>query len=231
MRKYHIFLDQIEQGPFTIEELKGRKIDKNTLVWFEGQEDWMEASEIDDLQDLLKSIPPKIKKGIPPVPVQQKLKSNNIDLSKIRPFYLKKSFYLFLTVGVLILAFIYYLYINNLNQAILEDKIREENFNNSLINKELDIQNEKIQQQENIENERTENENLKARKIELRNLRIEYEQAILNLEYANQELDEIKKFKVLRTADEKQQQIQSQLEIIREYELQVERLKKRINSF
>lgn len=37
-------------GPLSKEQLKG-KISKDTLVWYEGQPDWIKASEVEDLKD------------------------------------------------------------------------------------------------------------------------------------------------------------------------------------
>jgi hypothetical protein len=49
-------------GPFTIEELKGKGITRETMVWYEGMGDWKKAGEVPELYQLYSSVTP------PPVP-------------------------------------------------------------------------------------------------------------------------------------------------------------------
>jgi len=43
-----------EEGPFSLKELENKEINNDTLVWYEGLENWKAASEVDDLNNLLK---------------------------------------------------------------------------------------------------------------------------------------------------------------------------------
>ncbi len=43
----------VQEGPFSFEYLKNRKIDSKTLVWFEGMENWVRAGNIPQLQGVL----------------------------------------------------------------------------------------------------------------------------------------------------------------------------------
>jgi len=61
-RLYYINQDENQSGPFTIEELKNKRLKKSDFVWHEGLEDWKSASEIDELIPLLVAVPPPIKK-------------------------------------------------------------------------------------------------------------------------------------------------------------------------
>lgn len=58
MEKYYIHLSGIERGPFSLEELKEKSINKRTQVWFEGQSDWTEAGQIAELTSLFPPAPP-----------------------------------------------------------------------------------------------------------------------------------------------------------------------------
>jgi uncharacterized RDD family membrane protein YckC len=49
-------------GPFTIEELKIKKIQRDTLVWTAGLADWTKAEKIPVLQNLLIASPPPLPK-------------------------------------------------------------------------------------------------------------------------------------------------------------------------
>lgn len=60
MKTFFLFIDGEQQGPFNLEELKTKKIDRDTKVWFEGLEDWNNAEEIEELKSIFVSIPPWI---------------------------------------------------------------------------------------------------------------------------------------------------------------------------
>ena len=62
MNTFYIFINEEQQGPFTIEEIKLKNITKNTLVWSEGMEDWKEAGIVEELKALFPVLPPPIKK-------------------------------------------------------------------------------------------------------------------------------------------------------------------------
>ena len=59
--KYYFYSDgENQKGPFTFEQLKNEKINKDTLVWCEGLTDWKPVKEIKELQDFLLLTPPPI---------------------------------------------------------------------------------------------------------------------------------------------------------------------------
>jgi len=60
----HFYYSESDQqlGPFTIEEIKTKRLKKSTLVWTDGLEDWVTADKIDELKDLLVSEPPPLPK-------------------------------------------------------------------------------------------------------------------------------------------------------------------------
>jgi hypothetical protein len=62
MTKYHILINDIQKGPFSIEELKKIELNKSTLVWHKELEDWTELQNIKELNILLESTPPPIPK-------------------------------------------------------------------------------------------------------------------------------------------------------------------------
>jgi len=65
MKKY-FHSNRIEKyGPFSFDELKEEKIEKQTLIWYEGLEDWTPAERIKDLEDILKLIPPPLPNETP----------------------------------------------------------------------------------------------------------------------------------------------------------------------
>ena len=65
----------------------------------------------------------------------------------------------------------------------------------------------------------------------LADLKSQYDNAITTVRRAKLQLDEIQKFQLLRLAEMKQQQVQRQLEAIRSWENEVDRLKKEIDKY
>ncbi len=76
MKKYFLHNGTEQQGPFDIEELNAKKINKDTPIWYEGLDNWTTADKVDELKDLLrtmtpppfgepKKIPPPVQKSMP----------------------------------------------------------------------------------------------------------------------------------------------------------------------
>lgn len=49
---YFIIVNDAQQGPYTIDELRARNITEETLVWCEGMTDWKPAWQVDELKPL-----------------------------------------------------------------------------------------------------------------------------------------------------------------------------------
>jgi len=64
MKYYYYIIDNLKHGPFTIEEIKTKRLLKNTLIWTEGMNDWVSANTINELKNILISEPPSIPKVI-----------------------------------------------------------------------------------------------------------------------------------------------------------------------
>lgn len=62
--KHYFYSDgENQKGPFTFEQLKNENIKKETLIWFEGLDDWKPAKEIRELDEIFELIPPPIPKS------------------------------------------------------------------------------------------------------------------------------------------------------------------------
>lgn len=62
MKKYFYAINEVQFGPFSLDEILTKNLDKDTLVWHEGLPDWMRLSEIPELnvkKDA--SLPPPIR--------------------------------------------------------------------------------------------------------------------------------------------------------------------------
>ena len=60
MKKYFFSNGSEKQGPFLLEELKNKNINEETLIWFEGLEDWTPAKHIIELNEFFELCPPPI---------------------------------------------------------------------------------------------------------------------------------------------------------------------------
>ena len=55
---YFVLLNDERKGPYTVEELAKKYITADVLVWHEGMEGWKKASEVEELQNIIKQMPP-----------------------------------------------------------------------------------------------------------------------------------------------------------------------------
>ncbi len=53
MRKYFFKDGNIEKGPFTLDQLKLEKIYANSPIWFEELGEWVNAAEVEELEEHL----------------------------------------------------------------------------------------------------------------------------------------------------------------------------------
>jgi len=74
MKKYFIVSQDAQEGPFSISELKEKKILKDTLVWTDTMEEWAEASTVEELKEVI-VIPP-------PIPTSHFIKTDIGDAKK-----------------------------------------------------------------------------------------------------------------------------------------------------
>jgi hypothetical protein len=65
MNTYYLHDGTVLSGPFTLDELKAKKITKTTSVC-EGMEDWNTAGSVEELKKTLFSTPPQIKSFVAP---------------------------------------------------------------------------------------------------------------------------------------------------------------------
>lgn len=63
MKKYFYADDSVKEGPFSLEEIKNKNIKEETLIWFEGLNDWTQAKYVIELHEIFELRPPPIIKG------------------------------------------------------------------------------------------------------------------------------------------------------------------------
>ena len=71
MKKYFYSNDNEKNGPFSFEELKNENIKKETLIWYEGLDDWTKAEYVLEIKEILELSPPPI------IPSEQNINTEN----------------------------------------------------------------------------------------------------------------------------------------------------------
>jgi tetratricopeptide (TPR) repeat protein len=75
MEKFYYYVsDDEKRGPFSLEELKSKRLKKSTLVWTEGLENWVIADQMEELKGFLVAEPPPIPKKIEPYESRREIK-------------------------------------------------------------------------------------------------------------------------------------------------------------
>ena len=217
MQKYFIYVNHIQVGPLSLDELQEYKISRSSLIWHEGLSDWKEASELEELAFLIKSIPPEI-------PVKNNFE--RYDEIELHNSESRKVWYLYGVVGALVIIgfWVYSQRSHKLQMANIKYQLEE--------------QQEKIKKQEaieiarQIEEERQRQiENEAQRKRNYNTLISDLEASTINLQAAELKLNDIQGFHFLRTESEKEEQILNQLKLIENYKKRIRKIENKLSVF
>lgn len=72
MKKYFLHDGSQQAGPFDIEELKTKNLNRDTPIWFEGLEEWTTISKVDELKEIITVTPPPFAAKLVSPPLVQK---------------------------------------------------------------------------------------------------------------------------------------------------------------
>lgn len=61
-QQFYIAVNGQQTGPFTIDDLKAKNIQRDTLVWTDGFDNWTKAEHVALLKDILRASPPPLPK-------------------------------------------------------------------------------------------------------------------------------------------------------------------------
>lgn len=102
MKKYYLHDGANQEGPFDIEDLRARKISKETAIWFEGLPAWTTAGEIDELDVLFNvATPPPFNSNASGPPPQNPSADNTSDNPKAAPHKKNKLGVVLQSIGAL----------------------------------------------------------------------------------------------------------------------------------
>ena len=202
MKKYYVHNGIESSGPFDLAELQMKQITATTPVWFSGMPDWKTASEIDELQTILKIAPPPFKS----VPPKQKKEEENPKIMGLK----KKTFYVVFLFVLLIIGSIVLTILEENRKIELEQKnlkTEKENQQFQLQEKEIQEQKQRISEQEKLETERLTKERKAAINSKLSENQIKQIEYQSRLEEAKNNLIKANEFQFFRTSEEKNSEI------------------------
>jgi len=207
MKKYFLHDGTESSGPFDFEELIAKKITPKTPVWFEGMDKWKFAGEIPELNSIFKITPPPFQS----VPETTSPKKSELKQEKKQILGLSKNTF-FIILGALLLIIIRIIF-----STLDENKKREldaKNHRTEVENYQLQLKEKEIEEQKlmQAEAEKAAAERaLEGQKQAKTDRIIEVDKLIAisqsNLEVLKRKLADASRFKVLRTAAEKQEEL------------------------
>jgi hypothetical protein len=232
MNTYYLHNGIESSGPFGPEELKNKRITRTTPVWREGMEDWKNAGEIDELKSILTVIPPPIRQtsvtsATPPIQSTEKKIKYPMILGINRKVFFLISGFLLLTISTVIF---------NVLQDNRRAEFEEKNNKTEKNNQQFQLQQKEIEEQKNLiaEQELVEAERIKKeRKQEINAKLLEIQKAIIEkhtyFEDAKNKLTEATAFKILRTTNERNEEINLIQSDIEYWKKEIEKLESEMN--
>ena len=228
MKKYFYEKNKEQFGPVDFEVLMTLDIKRDTLIWYEGLNDWTKAIELDDLAVLFQTVPPPMRNAEPPkLNLEKENYSNNYE---IKPsFFQKNKTNVFLALGILIIGSVLLISFGDNSKTGTEILTIE----NSI---QLEEQQKMLEaQQIEIEKQKKENEYNQA-KEKYHLLFNEYMLISSNLDLAVKNLNDVSGFKLLRSSSERNNQINEATENVeflkeqlKDYEDQLKKINKKYN--
>ena len=225
MKQYYIEKNGQQSKPLTVEELQSKNISKQTLVWYEGLENWTSAENIPELEGLFKALPPPLMKTLPPV-IKYGI-SENIEEEKST--FLSNPVHKIIVGALAIVVFTALIYsFSNKQQAEVINQTQEHALVIEQQQKMLEEQNAKIAEQERLEKERSERERKAAIEQSMKEVGEQLETAYKNLEKSKEQLNTATGFQLLRSSSERNAQINSANENVERWKGEVEVLEKEL---
>lgn len=224
MKKYYINKGEENLGPFDISELKSRGIDRNTMVWFFGLENWDRARNIPELKELFFYAGPFNIVKKPPV-----LEINEVTVDAgLFSFFGNKIFFMVAVGFILGIGILFYTFYNT--RAIVLDEARSRNEEQT---RELFLIEQHLKSSVAMLNSKLPEMNIEGgygvtKRIE--QIEVELDMANKNLEVARQELFEAKSFRFMRLPEEREKKIERTKKQIEVWEEEIEHLEKEKKS-
>jgi hypothetical protein len=134
MKKYYYIEDEIQNGPFTFQELSKKSINKKTLIWSEDMDNWEEAKNLIELSEIIKITPPPLpNKATNPIKVEAEIirkkekiitPEREIIIAKETKRIFKNIIYIL--ISSIILFFILFGYHNGISNFLIRQKLQND---------------------------------------------------------------------------------------------------------
>ena len=238
MKEYYIHEDGSQIGPFLLHELVKLELTWHTMIWSPVAQAWLPAYRIEGLQKLPNVAPPPLmtRHGVTASagPAQYGYEEPTAmgNYSVTLP---KKKNTRTIAVTVVVLALLIgggMLYgVPNVKGDAYAREVRRQN---ALIEE----QNTKLKEYNRLESARQAEireqklaEERKRRAKEIRVINEQYDAVLAELAAEQEKLEDIKSFHFLRTPEEKQEQVQAQLQVIKGKQMEVNVFKKALAKY
>ncbi|MFT5253952.1 MAG: preprotein translocase subunit SecG [Flavobacteriales bacterium] len=204
MRAYYINNGNENGGPFTLEELKNQQIKENTLVWYQGMDEWKHAVDLEDFKPFFTDILAPVQQSAYTLEVEGTKTSQNIFGLKKSYFFLALAFLaIMITVAILTM-------IGNNKRNELNLKNKQTEFGNVQVELQQKESNEQRIQQEIQKRIESENNN-KRRKDSITSRLSEIKVLLIDdkkkLAETKNNLSEIESFELSRPETTKEEQL------------------------
>jgi hypothetical protein len=229
MITYYLHNGIESSGPFGLEELKNKKITRTTPVWREGMEDWKPAGEVEELKSILHVIPPPLRNAVttPPIQSPEKKMVNPMILGINRKVFFMIFGFVVLTIGTVIF---------NVLQENRRAEFEAKNNKTERNNQQFKLQQAEIEEQKNLiaEQKLRDAERIKKeRKLKINAKLVEIQKTIIEkhtyYEDAKNKLTDATAFKILRTTDERNEEISLIQNDIQYWKKEIEKLENEMN--
>lgn len=205
MKIYYLHENNVNIGPFSIEELKERKINSFTPIWCEGFDTWKTAGEIDALQPIITELPSPAEISNNEKPIYKKINFGFLGFHK-------KNIIAILAVMVIILLSL--IIMNYKSNKIIDiektnREIQKENYTKKIQEQQqkLEEQTKILTEKEQKEKERLNSSRRKADEETYKDILNAISNAYKELEEAKEELESAKGYRLFRSSKKKEQQI------------------------
>lgn len=205
MKIYYLHENNVNIGPFSIEELEERKINSFTPIWCEGFDTWKTAGEIDALQPIITELPSPAEISNNEKPIYKKINSGFLGFHK-------KNIIAILAIMVIILLSL--IIMNYKSNKIIDiektnREIQKENYTKKIQEQQqkLEEQTKILTEKEQKEKERLNSSRRKADEETYKDILNAISNAYKELEEAKEELESAKGYRLFRSAKKKEQQI------------------------
>lgn len=205
MKIYYLHENNVNIGPFSIEELKERKINSFTPIWCEGFDAWKTAGEIEALQSIVTELPSPAEINNKEKTIYKKINSGFLGFHR-------KNIIAILTVMVIILLSL--IIMNYKSNKIIDiektnREIQKENYTKKIQEQQqkLEEQTKILTEKEQKEKERLNSSRRKADEETYKDILTAISNAYKELEEAKEELESAKGYRLFRSAKKKEQQI------------------------